>query len=179
MPKNLFPMDNTKKFKDQKLVGHNRWHPDIPAAVTVKPGEVFRADVREWFDGAIHNDDSADDVRNAPLPGVHVLTGPFHVEGAEPGDLLIVDIFMPGMDGIATIREVRRHQPDLPAIVISGTSVGGGVLNAPGLQAPDFLAMAIKLGAVRSLQKPFKPRDIIAVVDQCLAGAAEKQTGTG
>ena len=44
MPKNLFPMDNTKKFKDQKLVGHNRWHPDIPAAVTVKPGEVFRAD---------------------------------------------------------------------------------------------------------------------------------------
>ena len=40
-------------------------------------------------------------------------------------DLLIVDIFMPGMDGIETIREVRQHQPDLPAIVISGTSLGG------------------------------------------------------
>ena len=92
MPKNLFPLDNTKKFTDQKHVGHNRWHPDIPAAVTVKPGDVFRADCREWFDGAIKNDDSADDVRNAPLPGVHVLSGPFHVEGAEPGDLLIVDI---------------------------------------------------------------------------------------
>ena len=60
--------------------------------MTVKPGDVFRADCREWFDGAIHNDDSADDVRNAPLPGVHVLSGPFRVEGAEPGDLLIVDI---------------------------------------------------------------------------------------
>jgi acetamidase/formamidase len=60
--------------------------------VSVKPGDVFRADCREWFDGAIKNDDSADDVRNAPLPGVHVLSGPFHVEGAEPGDLLIVDI---------------------------------------------------------------------------------------
>ena len=35
MPKNLFPLDNTKKFRDQKLVGHNRWHPDIPAAVRV------------------------------------------------------------------------------------------------------------------------------------------------
>src|SRR3954468_5795334 len=92
MPKNLFPLDNTKKFTDQKHVGHNRWHPDIPANVTVKPGDVFRADCREWFDGAIKNDDSADDVRNAPLPGVHVLSGPFHVEGAEPGDLLIVDI---------------------------------------------------------------------------------------
>jgi formamidase len=92
MPKNVFPLDNTRKFTEQELVGHNRWHPDIPAAVRIKPGEVFRADCREWFDGAIRNDDSADDVRNAPLPGVHVLTGPFHVEGAEPGDLLIVDI---------------------------------------------------------------------------------------
>src|SRR5919112_1582296 len=92
MPKNLFPLDNTKKFTDQELVGHNRWHPDIPPVVSVKPGDVFRADCREWFDGAINNDDSADDVRNAPLPGVHVLSGPFHVEGAEPGDLLIVDI---------------------------------------------------------------------------------------
>ena len=94
-------------------------------------------------------------------------------------DLLIVDIFMPGMDGIETIREVRQHQPDLPAIVISGTSLNGSGLQAPGLQAPDFLAMAVKLGAVRSLQKPFKPRDIIAAVDQCLGGGAEKQTGTG
>ena len=63
MPENLFPLDNTKKFTDQKHVGHNRWHPDIPAVVSVKPGDVFRADCREWFDGAIHNDDSADDVR--------------------------------------------------------------------------------------------------------------------
>jgi len=92
VPKNLFPLDNTKKFTDQKHVGHNRWHPDIPANVTVKPGDVFRADCREWFDGAIKNDDSAEDVRHAPLPGVHVLSGPFHVEGAEPGDLLVVDI---------------------------------------------------------------------------------------
>jgi acetamidase/formamidase len=92
MPKNLFPLDNTKSFTDQKHVGHNRWHPDIPPVVSVKPGEVFRADCREWFDGAIHNDDSADDVRNAPLAGVHVLSGPFRVEGAKPGDLLIVDI---------------------------------------------------------------------------------------
>ena len=94
-------------------------------------------------------------------------------------DLLIVDIFMPGMDGIETIREVREHQPNLPAIVISGTSLGGAGVHAPGLGAPDFLAMAVKLGAVSSLQKPFKPRDIIAAVDHCLGGPREKQTGTG
>jgi CheY-like chemotaxis protein len=93
-------------------------------------------------------------------------------------DLLIVDIFMPGMDGIETIREVRKHQPALPAIVISGTSLGGPSMQAPGLQAPDFLAMAVKLGAVRSLQKPFKPRDIIGVVRECLGEAAAKSSGT-
>ena len=58
----------------------------------VKPGDSFRVHCREWFDGAIHNDDSADDVRDAPLSTVHVLSGPIGVEGAKPGDLLVVDI---------------------------------------------------------------------------------------
>jgi len=92
MPEVIFPLDSSKKFTDQKYVGHNRWHPDIPANVSVKPGAVFRVHCREWFDGAIRNDDSADDILNAPLAGVHVLSGPIAVEGAKPGDLLIVDI---------------------------------------------------------------------------------------
>ncbi|MRH88091.1 acetamidase/formamidase family protein [Nocardia sp. SYP-A9097] len=92
MPELLFPLDSRKKFTEQQFVGHNRWHPDIPAPVTVKPGDEFRVHVREWFDGAIHNDDSAEDVLNAPLSTVHCLSGPFAVEGAQPGDLLIVDI---------------------------------------------------------------------------------------
>jgi formamidase len=92
VPKVVYPLDSSKKFTDQQYVGHNRWHPDIPANVTVRPGDTFRVDCREWFDGAIHNDDSADDVRDAPLSTVHVLSGPFAIEGAQPGDLLIVDI---------------------------------------------------------------------------------------
>ena len=92
MPENLFPLDSSKSFTDQQIVGHNRWHPDIPSAVTVRPGDVFRADVREWFDGYIKNDDSAQDVLTAPLKNVHCLSGPFEIEGAEPGDLLVVDI---------------------------------------------------------------------------------------
>ena len=31
MPKVVFPLDSSKKFTDQAIVGHNRWHPDIPA----------------------------------------------------------------------------------------------------------------------------------------------------
>lgn len=92
MPEVVFPLDSTKKFTDQKITGHNRWHPEIPAKVHVKPGDSFRVHCREWFDGAIVNDDSADDILNAPLKGVHVLSGPIAVEGVKPGDLLIVDI---------------------------------------------------------------------------------------
>ena len=92
MPELVFPLDSTKKFVDQEILGHNRWHYAIPPAVTVKPGDTFRVDCREWFDGEIHNDDSAEDILDAPLKTVHTLSGPFAVEGAEPGDLLIVDI---------------------------------------------------------------------------------------
>jgi CheY-like chemotaxis protein len=89
-------------------------------------------------------------------------------------DLLVVDLFMPGMDGLEMLRDVRKHQAELPVIVISGTS-----LDAPGQTAPDFLAMAVKLGAVSSLQKPFKPRDITAAVDACLArGPARRAAGS-
>ncbi|MCL1900172.1 MAG: acetamidase/formamidase family protein, partial [Promicromonosporaceae bacterium] len=92
MPDIVFPLDPTKTFEDQKIVGHNRWHPDIPPVVTLKPGQSVRIECREWFDGAIVNDDSAEDILNAPLKTVHKLSGPFAVEGAKPGDLLIVDI---------------------------------------------------------------------------------------
>lgn len=92
MPELLFPLDSSKKFEDQEKVGHNRWHPEIPPVASVKPGTSFRVDCREWFDGAIVNDDSAEDILNAPLLTVHKLSGPFAVEGAQPGDLLVVDI---------------------------------------------------------------------------------------
>ncbi|MDQ0736550.1 formamidase [Arthrobacter agilis] len=92
MPDVIFPLDSTRKFEDQEKVGHNRWHPEIPPVATVRPGDSFRVHCREWFDGAIVNDDSADDILNAPLLTVHKLSGPFAVEGAKPGDLLVVDI---------------------------------------------------------------------------------------
>lgn len=92
MPDVVFPLDSAKPFADQEKIGHNRWHPDIPPVETLKRGQTIRVDCREWFDGAIKNDDSADDIRDAPMDVVHALSGPFAVEGAQPGDLLIVDI---------------------------------------------------------------------------------------
>ncbi|WP_277068718.1 acetamidase/formamidase family protein, partial [Saccharomonospora viridis] len=92
MPEVKFRVDQSRLFAEQEVLGHNRWHPDVPPVATVRPGEEFRLECREWFDGAIRNDDSADDVRDCDFTQVHKLSGPIAVEGAEPGDLLMVDI---------------------------------------------------------------------------------------
>jgi len=92
MPEVIFPVDQSKPFREQALVGHNRWHPDIPAVATVKSGDSFRVESKEWFDGTIVNTDDANDIRDCDLSMVHQLSGPFAVEGAQPGDLLVVDI---------------------------------------------------------------------------------------
>jgi CheY-like chemotaxis protein len=81
-------------------------------------------------------------------------------------DLLFLDIFMPGMDGFETMRRVRQHRPQMPIIVISGRPP-----TAEENNAPDFLTMATKLGAVRSLQKPFRAADLLAAVASCLDAA--------
>lgn len=81
-------------------------------------------------------------------------------------DLLFLDIFMPGMDGLETMRLIHQQQPLIPIIVISGRPI----VSDPGAGL-DFLTMATKLGAVRSLQKPFKPAVLLAAVAECLDAA--------
>jgi CheY-like chemotaxis protein len=81
-------------------------------------------------------------------------------------DLLFLDIFMPGMDGLETMRLVHQQQPHTPIIVISGRPID------PNLDAgPNFLTMATKLGAISSLQKPFKATALLAAVAGCLEAA--------
>ncbi|MFO7261058.1 MAG: acetamidase/formamidase family protein [bacterium] len=92
MPETLIPVDLTKAPADQPVPLHNRWHPEIPPVVSVRPGAVFRVECLDWTGGQIGNNDSANDVRDVDLLQVHYLSGPIRVEGAEPGDLLVVDI---------------------------------------------------------------------------------------
>jgi CheY-like chemotaxis protein len=81
-------------------------------------------------------------------------------------DLMIVDIFMPQMRGFESIRMFHTRAPTLPLIAISGYAFSG--LERSG---PDFLRMAIRLGATRCLRKPFRPTTLLSVIDECLSEA--------
>ena len=81
-------------------------------------------------------------------------------------NLMIVDIFMPHMRGFESIRIFHERAPAIPLIAMSGYAFAN--LDSP---APDFLRMALELGAARCLRKPFTPGALLAVVNECLAEA--------
>ena len=91
MTETLIKVDLSQSPYDNDCI-HNRWHPDIPMVAMVKPGDDFIVQCYDWTGGQIANNDSAEDVRDVDLSQVHFLSGPVGVEGAEPGDLLVVDI---------------------------------------------------------------------------------------
>jgi CheY-like chemotaxis protein len=116
---------------------------------------AVQATIRLILERAGHSVDTAGDGRKGLL-----------LFEASDFDLLFLDIFMPGMDGLETMRLVHQQHPQIPIIVISGRPMDSDL--AAG---PDFLTMATKLGAVCSLQKPFKPAALLAAVTGCLEAA--------
>lgn len=72
-------------------------------------------------------------------------------------DVAVTDIWMPGEDGIAFLREAKTLRPDLPVIVVTG----GG---------PDFPPIELSVSVVEShgadavLIKPFEDEDLLEAV---------------
>ena len=88
---------NLDASPEEHDVLHNRWHPDIPMVAMVEPGDEFRVECIDWTGGQISNDDDASDIKDVDLTKVHYLSGPIGIKGAEPGDLLVVDILDVGV----------------------------------------------------------------------------------
>lgn len=65
--------------------------------------------------------------------------------GKESGyDFVLLDIKMPSLDGINTLRIIKKLNPDVPAITFSGNAGSGE------------MAASVKVGAIRCLTKPFE-----------------------
>jgi CheY-like chemotaxis protein len=85
----------------------------------------------------------------------------------QPFDLVIVDLFMPGIDGLATTKGIRKADPRVPIITVSGFMFGG---TCP--EMPNFQAMAVEAGATSSLYKPFRPKELVQAVQNALGVTA-------
>lgn len=81
-------IDRSKPLRQQPHAGHNRWHPEIPPALTCDAGDTIRIETNDAFDNEIGRDTAAADVASVRLELLHPLTGPIYVNGAEPGDTL-------------------------------------------------------------------------------------------
>ena len=129
-------LDYTKRCADEPAKGHNRWHPDIPPALEVDPGEEVVLQTRNAFDGGVTPSSTSDDLRSVDLNLVHPLTGPVYVRGAAPGDLLEVSILSiePAAWGFTTILPGFGFLRDLflePYVV--HWNIGDGYAESPEL----------------------------------------------
>jgi CheY-like chemotaxis protein len=86
----------------------------------------------------------------------------------ETVELVICDVLMPNKDGLETVRELRNRSPTLPII----TMTGGPVVDQAMLDEReiDYLRMTLAFGATHAIAKPFRPMELIQLVDACLAG---------
>lgn len=81
----------------------------------------------------------------------------------EPADLVILDIFMPELDGLETLVELHREYPDAKVIAISG---GGKERDF------NYLECARMLGAHSALPKPLDREQLLLIVGLLLRGAS-------
>jgi len=88
-----------------------------------------------------------------------------------PVDLVIIDVILPGMDGVAAIKMIRRDYPGVRIIAISGGGNFG--LNAylpEAISTTAYLAACKAAGADGILAKPFETSELRALIDQVTLG---------
>jgi formamidase len=133
---------------------HNRWHPELEPVATVTPGQELTLETEDGLAGQLGRDSSHEDAGSLDLGLGHPLAGPVRVEGAEPGDLLEVELLayrtadfgvtavIPGFGYLADlfpdpylvkweIEGGRAGSPELPGVAVPEATFAGVAGVAP------------------------------------------------
>lgn len=87
-------------------------------------------------------------------------------KGSSP-DLVLLDLLMPGIDGLQTLDQLRRLKPGLKVVMLSCVNDTRKVVQA------------MRLGAVDYLTKPFQKAELDAVIGQCIGTSAKGESYAG
>lgn len=86
-----------------------------------------------------------------------------------PADLVIIEAVLPGMDGVAAIKEIRRTYPAVCIIAISGGGKSGLDAYQPeAILTSAYLAACKAAGADGTLAKPFETAELRAMIARLL-----------
>src|SRR2546428_177246 len=80
-------------------------------------------------------------------------------------DVIVTDIKMPGMDGLALMAEIRRRQPDTPTLMITGHG------------EYDLAVRALRGGAYDFIQKPIDRDHFVATLYRAIRAHAVNRRG--
>jgi len=78
-------------------------------------------------------------------------------------DVVVLDVSMPGMDGIDTLREIRRLKPLIEVILLTGHATVDSAIDG------------LKLGAFDYLKKPCETEDLIVKIEQAYKIKSDKE----
>ena len=139
---------------------HNRWHPGLKPIARVVPGDEITLETRDGLDGQLDRSSIAADLAAVRFGRSHPLTGPVFVEGAEPGDLLEIEIlgyevpdygttaFLPGLGFLPDVfpepylvvwelADGFARTPALPGVAIPADPFAGVLGIAPSLASME------------------------------------------
>lgn len=117
---------------------------DTRRILIVDDDEQLRAMLRQMLERAGYAvDEAVDGIQAADAYAQHTPA------------LIITDLLMPEKDGLETIVELRKSEPAIPIIAISGGGVTGRL---------DLLPAAKYLGAARTFRKPFERQELLDAV---------------
>src|SRR4030095_12836038 len=163
-------VDYARSLLEEPGTGHNRWHPDIPPVVTCDPGDEVVLQTRDAFDGQMGPEATLETVGAPNLNVVHPLTGPVYVNGAEPGDLLEVEILEVEPDRYAYTVQVPGFgflRDEFPDPYMARWRIEGGWATSddlPGLRIPGSPFMGtIGLAPDRALMERTTDREQAAL----------------
>jgi formamidase len=141
---------------------HNRWHPDLEPTAEVAPGEEIRLECADGLDGQLTRESSHADAATLDLGLGHPLTGPVYVTGAEPGDVLEIELLryetddfgttavIPGFGYLADlftdpylvkweIRDGLARAAELPGVAVPEDAFAGVIGVAPSHERLDAI----------------------------------------